>query len=154
MYQHQRRTVKHDKHGKRVLVTIIGLVLVAVTAACGSFLFWEHSSIPTNCEEHPAWMPIPEQATRLSERCVMSFNPTYETVFRLPPEALEAFQTQTRITEWQSDPAAVTTFEQEAAGMESLLFGEFGNGAVLTHVLVDTSNPQEYTVYLRNTFVD
>ena len=55
---------------------------------------------------------------------------------------------------WQTDPAAVTRFEDEAAEMQSLIFGTFSNGAILQDVLIDTSNPQQYTVIYSASFVD
>jgi hypothetical protein len=57
-------------------------------------------------------------------------NPSYTATFTMSPDDLETFQRSTPITDWQTDASEAIYFDDEAAQMESLLFGSYGDGAL------------------------
>lgn len=129
------------------------LLLVIVTGACGLL-----SGGDTDCETNPAagWrVSLPPSAANVEERCAMNIvNPSYTATFTMSPDDLATFQQSTLITDWRTDASAAGVFENEAAQMESLLVGSYGDGAVALEVLIDTSDPQQYRVYYDAAFVD
>ena len=135
--------------------TVAGLklLLVIVTAACGMI-----GDGNTNCEDNPAFawrVTLPPSAANVEERCAMNIvNPSYSVTFTMSPDDLEPFQQSILISEWRMDVSAAGVFENEAAQMESLLVGTYGDGAVMLEVLIDTSDPQQYRVYYDATYVD
>lgn len=97
----------------------------------------------------------PTSATFTEEQCSMGIiNPTYTATLTIPAVDLVAFQQSTRVKSWLTTAVSAVSLKDEAAGMTSLLYGTFGDGAISEEVLIDTSNPQQYTVYVVRTFVD
>jgi len=137
---------------RRVIVGVVLALAVMSVSACG--LLSSSNPCSTDMLAMLSVSPLPPSANVLYQNCSMSFNPTYDLRMTIAPADLVAFQQSTSITNWQTDPAAVTRFEDEAAGMQSLIFGTFGNGAIIQDVLIDTSNPQQYTVIYSASFVD
>ncbi|MBC7815142.1 MAG: hypothetical protein H7175_28550 [Burkholderiales bacterium] len=135
-------------------ILLAGAALMIVSAAaCGSFnLMGGDPCTPDMLAMLEITPPL--RANIIYQSCSMSFNPTYDLRMTIAPVDLVVLQQSTSITNWQTDPAAVTRFEDEAAGMQSLIFGTFGNGAIIQDVLIDTSNPQQYTVIYSASFVD
>jgi hypothetical protein len=129
------------------------LALLSMTA-CSIFDFRGD----TDCQNNPAaaWaVSLPPSASNVEERCSMNIvNPSYTVFFTMSPNDLETFQQSTPIASWSGDVSVASTFGDQAAQMESLLVGSYGDGAVLLEVLIDTSDPQQYRVYCDATFVD
>ena len=96
----------------------------------------------------------PEGAEIQEERCSTGINPTQNIRFTIPPEQLQAVKDSVSITDWQENAPNPTGFEDEAASMSSYLYGNFGDGAIYQEMLIDTSNPERYTVYYSGSFVD
>lgn len=97
----------------------------------------------------------PASATFTNEHCSMGIvNPTYTATLTIPAVDLVAFQQSTRIKSWLTTAVSAISLKDTAEGMQSLLFGTFSDGAISEEVLIDTSNPQQYTVYVVRTFVD
>jgi hypothetical protein len=96
----------------------------------------------------------PANAKITSESCSSGINPTYKATFTINPTDLTAFQQATNIKDWQTNADKSVSFKNEAAGMQSLLYGDFGDGAISEEVLIDTSDSQQYIVYFERTFVD
>jgi hypothetical protein len=102
-------------------------------------------------------LQLPPSAGDLTERCspgVAPGNAQYTATFTLSPDDVAALQQSTSITEWGSNMSDSSTFEEEAAPMESLIFGSYGDGATIEEVLIDTTNPELYTVHYFKAFVD
>jgi hypothetical protein len=133
---------------KQLLILFIALSLTA----CGSFLSEER-----DCNDDlfdGMRVTAPNSAEFLEERCDFFINPTYRAAFTIDPADLQNLQVSTPITEWQDDRSAASIFEEEAANLTSLLVGTHGDGAYATEVLIDTSNPDLYTVYYYRAFID
>ncbi len=97
----------------------------------------------------------PESATFTEEHCSMGIvNPTYTATLTIPAIDLVAFQQSTRIESWLTTAASAISLDDEADGLSSLLFGRFSDGSISEEVLIDTSNPQQYTVYVVRSFID
>lgn len=97
----------------------------------------------------------PESATFTDEYCSMGIvNPTYSATLTIPAVDLVAFQQSTRIESWLTTAVSAISLEDEADGLTSVLFGAYSDGAISEEVLIDTSNPQQYTVYVVRTFID
>jgi hypothetical protein len=133
----------------RWIIVLIGTVILV---GCGSL------NPTSGCED---WdMPDmiltpPAGATLIQERCSSSFNPSYRATLTIPPADLEALQAATRITDWQDNIAnGVVMFTEEVARTQRYHFGTYGDGIYAEEVLIDTTNPELYTVYYHITFVD
>lgn len=99
----------------------------------------------------------PASVGDLTESCVNGFAPgnaQYRATFKLAPADLSEFQASTRITTLQTTAPDSAIYKDEAAKLSALQYGSFGDGAIMEEILVDTSNPQEYTVYFYRAFVD
>ena len=96
----------------------------------------------------------PSNAKIVSESCSMGINPTYTATVTIAPTDLAAFQQTTNITDWKTSAEEAVSFKDKAAGMTSLLFGHFGDGAISEEILIDTSNAQQHTIYFVRSFVD
>ena len=131
---------------------LLALVIVSAAACGGINLMGSDPCTPDMLAMLQTTPPLSANITY--ENCSMSFNPTYDLRMTIAPDDLFAFQQSTNITNWSTDPAAVTRFEDEAANMQSLIFGTFSNGTILQDVLIDTSNPELYIVIYSASFVD
>lgn len=101
--------------------------------------------------------PLPASAQVSSESCVPGFAPgnaQYKATFTLAPADLEAFQSSTRITDWGNSVGDNPVYEAEAGPLTSLIYGDHTDGAFMEEALIDTSNPDLYTVYYFNAFID
>lgn len=97
----------------------------------------------------------PASATFTEEHCSMGIvNPTYTATLTIPAVDLVAFQQSTRVKSWLTTAISAISLKDTAANMSSVLFGAFSDGAISEEVLIDTSDPQAYTVYVVRTFVD
>jgi len=132
---------------------VILMLLLVSSAACGLIDLGRG-----DCETNPAAsfpFTLPPSATDVQERCAMNFvNPSRTLTFSMSPDDLETLQQSTPIREWVTDASAALIFDEEAARMESLLVGNYADGAYALEVLIDTSDPQLYRVYFDIAFVD
>lgn len=97
----------------------------------------------------------PSTATFTSEHCSMGIvNPTYSATLTIPAVDLVDFQKSTRIQEWFTTAASAISLKNAAEQMKSLLFGSYSDGVISEEVLIDTANPQQYTIYVVRTYVD
>lgn len=128
-------------------------LVVLLAAGCGSFSLFGDTVTCT-----PGWYGLtitpPPGAQILQERCRSAFNPDYRLVFTMPAADLEAFQAATPVTDWRTEASGLLGLQDEAAQATSLLAGRFGNGAISVDALIDTSDPNRYTVYYEAVFVD
>jgi hypothetical protein len=126
-----------------------------VTTACGLLDF-----ATERCDQQTMdslRLTLPASASDLDESCVPGFAPgntQYNATFTMSPDDLPTFQQGTSISDWQTDATSATVLDEEAANLETFLFGHFGNGVILQEVLIDTSNPQQYRVQVFNAYVD
>ena len=131
----------------------VALAWVLLTAtACGSFLSEEQDCGESRFAGLRA--TLPPSAADVRESCDSFINDTYRGSFTMTPQDLAAFQAGTRIQNWQPTIGTDETFKEEAARAKSLLFGTFGDGAIIQDVLIDTSDPQRYKVYYQASNVD
>jgi hypothetical protein len=96
----------------------------------------------------------PPSAEFSSESCRAGINASYRATFTMDTTDLETLQDSTPITEWETDASAASVYDEEAANMESLIVGYNIDGAYETEVLIDTTNPDLYTVYYARTNID
>jgi hypothetical protein len=96
----------------------------------------------------------PDGAEIQEERCSTGINPTQNIRFTIAPDQLQAVQDSVQVTDWQENSPDPHGFEAEAASMTSYLYGQYGDGIVYIEVLIDTSNPERYTVYYSGSYVD
>jgi hypothetical protein len=102
-------------------------------------------------------LALPASASNVDESCVPGFAPgnaQYNATFTMSPDDLQTFQEGTSITDWQTDATRASVLDEEAAQLQSFIFGHFGNGVILQEVLIDTSNAQQYRVQVFNAYVD
>jgi hypothetical protein len=133
---------------KRLIILLITLSLTA----CGSFLEDER-----DCNDSlfdGMRVAAPSSAQFSNERCAFFINPTYRATFTIDPADLQALQDSTPITAWDTDVSGASIYEAEAASLSSLIVGTHGDGAYATEVLIDTTNPDLYTVYYYRAFID
>jgi hypothetical protein len=111
---------------------------------------------------------LPPSANVLDESCAESLNPTYNVTFVMSPDDLAPFQQQdpvSNIAEWRSDASNSFLSEEswqhireglqkEGAQLQTLQYGEFGNGSILLYVLIDESDDQQYFVRYSASYVD
>src|SRR5262249_30056870 len=97
---------------------------------------------------------LPPTAQDVRERCSNDFNPSYEASFTLPSADLSAFQNSTPITDWQASAPEHFYFDRQAQSARSVVYGTVSNGAIFEQVLVDTSDPQMYRIYIQIVNVD
>ena len=133
---------------------MIGLLalLVALTG-CGLF----ELDSPISCDSPDFYgyrATLPPSAQDVREKCSNDFNPSYEARFTLPAADLSAFQASTSITDWRTTAPDNSYFEREARGARSVLYGTSSNGALFEQVLIDTSDPQQYKIYMQLVNVD
>ena len=139
---------------RRTLRPIIGLLalLVALTG-CGLF----ELDSPIGCDSPNFYgyrATLPPSAQDVREKCSNEFNPSYEASFTLLAADLSAFQASTSIIEWQTSAPDNSFFDRQAQGARSVLYGTSSNGAIFEQVLIDTSDPQRYKVYMQLVNVD
>jgi hypothetical protein len=139
---------------RRFILAIIIFSLMTITVACGLLDMGASA-----CTDDDFWNSmtagtLPPSAEVQREWCTSNFNPSYNVIFTISPSDLQAFQESTPVTTWETDAANAVSLEDEAARMDSLLFGGFRNGAIDLEILIDTSNPEKYTVYYQEVFVD
>ncbi len=128
------------------------LVLFASLSACGLL-----SGNRMDCSADMLAMlkiQVPTSVKVMSENCSSGINPTYRATYTIAATDLEVFKQATQVTDWQMSASKAIAFKDKAAGMQSLLFGQFGDGNYSEEVLIDTSNPQQYTVYFERVYVD
>lgn len=139
---------------KKTVWLLSGLILF-VTAACGLLDFAGDS-----CDQETfdaLHLPLPASVTDLNESCVPGFAPgnaQYNATFSMTPADLQTFQDNTSITDWQTDASGASVLDEEAAQLQTFIFGHFGDGVILQEVLIDTSDAQQYRVQVFNAFVD
>jgi hypothetical protein len=135
---------------KNRTILFISPLLVVNLTACG--LLGDRG----DCDEVPGMLRVtlPPSASDVTERCSKGINPTYRATFTMSPDDLESFRRSTPITDWKADASDTVSFDDEAAKATSLLFGDFGDGAVSMEVLIDTSNPDHHVVHYEAAFVD
>src|SRR5262249_5540007 len=92
-------------------------------------------------------LPLPSSASNVSETCSSGLAASYEVTFTLPSSNLSDFQQRTQIKNWQSNVAQNSRFKDKAGQAKSLMAGSYSNGAIYQDALIDTSDPQQYTVY-------
>src|SRR5262245_10219844 len=95
-------------------------------------------------------LQLPPSGSGLTERCSPGVGPgnaQYRPTFTISPDDVAALQQSTSITEWGSSVPDTSTFHEEAAQMESVIFGNYGDGAFIEEVLIDTTNPDVYSVH-------
>ncbi len=111
---------------------------------------------------------LPLSATVLDESCTESLNTGYDVTFLMSPDDLKTLQQQdplSNIVEWQTDMSNSFWTEEgkqtlqedlrkQGAQLDSILYGQFSNGSILLHVLIDTSDPQQYFVQYSASYVD
>jgi hypothetical protein len=111
---------------------------------------------------------LPPSANVFDELCSESLNPTYNVTFVMSPDDLADFQQQdpvSNIAEWRSDASNSFLAEEswqhireglqrEGAQLQTLQYGEFGNGSILLYVLIDKSDEQQYFVRYSASYVD
>src|SRR5207247_1559037 len=100
---------------------------------------------------------LPPSASNVQESCSNVINPTYHASFTMSAGDLTAFQQDSfvqKIKTWDTSAKADSTFSNEAAQAKSLKYGTYGDGAIFEEVLVDTSDPQQYKVYVNLANVD
>lgn len=140
----------------RAVVLRWTVVIVFVAGITGCTRLFNNRS---GCTEEDFWntmtaATLPASAQIQQEWCTSSFNPTYNVIFTMSPGDLQTFQQSTPVTTWETNAANAVSLADDAAGMSSLLFGHFGDGAIDVEILIDTSNPELYTVYYQEVFVD
>lgn len=136
----------------RLLLSVCLITLFA--SGCGVLFGGNDAEACSNEYLALARISPPEGAENVSERCSTGFNPTQNLSFTIAPDQLEAVQSSTSITNWQENAAEPQGFEDEAASMRSYVYGNFGNGSIYQVMLIDTSNPDRYSVYYSGAFVD
>lgn len=136
-----------------VLLRLSLVMIVALTLSACDLL-----GDSANCDDEnfPSFLipELPTSATVTEASCSTGFNPSYRATFTLAPADLETFQQTTRITDWQTSVPEGVSDAERVANATSVLYGEYGDGIVYTRVTIDTSNPDLYTVYYSNSWVD
>jgi hypothetical protein len=135
-------------------------VLVLLTAAgCIDFL-----NESTACGDQPTDIAqlgrfeLPPDYTNLATHCTRWMDHSTTGVsFNMPPEHLAQFQASTQIEQWQSttNTTQIERFDmldvRRFQAMDSYLYGETSEqllGSGTQQVVIDTSDPLRYTVYL------
>lgn len=137
------------------VVWLLSCLMLFATTACGLLDF-----ATERCDQETMdslRLTLPASVTDLDESCVPGFAPgnaQYNATFTMSADDLATFQQGTSISDWQTDATSATVLDEEAANLETFLFGHFGNGVILQEVLIDTSNPQQYRVQVFNAYVD
>jgi hypothetical protein len=93
----------------------------------------------------------PSSARDFEARCSTL---SYRARFTISPDDLETVMHTSRIAAWETNPTDFGMYDDEAAAMQSSLYGEYMDGAYLTQLLVDTSDPQRYRVFYYSQFID
>ena len=132
----------------------LSVCLIALCASACGVLFDSSASACTSETVTIVRITPPQGAENVNERCSTGFNPTQSITFTITPDQLSAAQGSVSITNWQQNALDPQGFEEEAASMSSYLYGNFGDGAIYQAMLIDTSNPDRYTVYYSGSFVD
>jgi hypothetical protein len=130
------------------------LLMMLLVSACGLL---GSGATMEDCEQVGVRYTAPDYVTVNTESCVLGSGPgnaQYRTVLNITPENLAQFQESTGLTEWSTDLTGADIFEEEAEQPLSGLLATYGDGAYMREVLIDTSDPAEYTVYYYHAFVD
>lgn len=164
--------MSEKKSRRKTWIIVIVVFLVLVTGYFAYTLFQlAQLSGNTPCETFTAeflMVALPPNAIKLDESCQESFNPTYEVTFVMPSDELALFQQQNPVSgieEWWSDTSNSFLSEEswqemrealqkEGAQLQTLQYGEFGNGIILLNVLIDVSDDQQYFVRYSASYVD
>lgn len=164
--------MSEKKSGRKTWIIVIVVFLVLVTGYFAYTLFQlAQLSGNTPCETFTLdflMVSLPPNATILDESCEKGFNPTYKVAFVMPSDELTVFQQQnpvSEIDEWRSDTSNSFISEEswqevreelqkEGAQLQTLQYGEFGNGSILLSVLIDVSDDQQYFVQYSASYVD
>ena len=128
-----------------IVISVAGCSLLGDTVDCASPNFHGYRITP------------PPSASNVQESCSNGINPTYRASFTMAAGDLVAFQQSTFVKDipnWQTTAPSKSQFSQEAAQAKSLLYGTFGDGAILEEILIDTSHAQQYKVYVVLSNVD
>lgn len=135
---------------------IVALFIVAISVISCSVL----GSDAVDCNSgdfHGYRIVIPLSASNLQESCSNALNATYRASFTMAAGDLNTFQQSTylkNIKDWQTTAPSQARFSKEAAQAKLLLYGTFSDGAISEEVLIDTSNAQQYKVYVVLSNVD
>ena len=111
---------------------------------------------------------LPTSARILEETCAEGFNPTYSIIFTMDAEDLTDLQQHepiTKVDEWQTNFSDSYWSEESikewqdslkdyGSPLESMLYGQYGDGVLLLHVLMDTSDTKQYLVRYSASYVD
>ena len=134
-------------------LVLFGLVCLVCISGCSRLFGFGNG----NCEANSVGVvriTPPNGAEVINESCSTGINPTQRITFTIEPDQLQEIQDSVQITDWQENPPLPDSFEDEAASMSSYIYGHYADGAVDLDMLIDTSNPQRYTVYYVGSFVD
>ncbi|WP_299485703.1 hypothetical protein [Acaryochloris sp. IP29b_bin.137] len=103
----------------------------------------------------------PQSARIRQENCYSGFNPTYQAEFTITPQDLPVLNQQVpfqKIKQWRQETTSQifsdSRLQQKGTQMNSLLYADFSDGTTLMEVLIDTSNPKMYVVYVSHSYVD
>jgi hypothetical protein len=134
---------------------VLCIILPVMTGACGLL-----DLATDSCDQETfdaLRLPLPASVTDLDESCMPGFAPgnaQYNATFTMSSDDLQTFQDNTSITDWQTDASGASALNEEAANLQSFIFGGYGDGIILQEVLIDTSDPQQYRVQVFNAFID
>src|SRR5688500_5685495 len=107
-------------------------MLPVMTGACGLL---ELASESCDQETFDALrLPLPASVTDLNESCIPGFAPgnaQYKATFNMSLDDLQTFQDGTDITNWQTDATGASVLNEEAANLQSFIFGGYGDGIIL-----------------------
>lgn len=103
----------------------------------------------------------PQSARIRQEKCYLGFNPTYQAEFTIAASDLPVLHQQVpfqKIKQWRQETTSQifsdSRLQQKGTQMNSLLYADFSDGTTLMEVLIDTSNPKTYVVYVSHSYVD
>jgi hypothetical protein len=138
---------------------ILLLVAILLINGCGAFFADTFSDCDANLDSIIAMLQpdLPSSAELMEQSCTPGFAPgnaTLRTKFTMSPDDLQIFQQSTPIDGWGSPAPADYTYGGAAVETTSALYGEYGDGAIYTEILIDTRDPMLYTVYYSNSFID
>ena len=136
------------------------LILLVIVMAGISLGYELASSDAVDCSSGGFYgyrLEVPSNANNVQESCRNGLNPTYQSSFTIAPNDLDALKQNTYIKDistWQTTVPGDSAFQSQAAQASSLLYGIFSNGSVAAEVLIDTSNAELYTLYVRLIDID
>lgn len=133
------------------------LVLVLIMLLAGCNFFEGFGAAVGDCADAGVKYTAPDYVDIVEASCVPGLGPgnaAYEALFKIPPSRLAEFQATTGLTEWTDDKTQARIFAEEAESSGSVLVSTYGDGAYLREVVIDTSDPNEHTVYYYHAYVD